>query len=57
MFVEQSAQQFGVLLVVSPADLPDAVEGAERAGVSLSSEHHRLVGVDEHCNVLKAQHV
>lgn len=52
MFVEQSTQEFGVLLVLSAADLADTEEGAESAGVPLSSKHHHLVGVDMHSNVL-----
>lgn len=52
MFVEQPTQEFGVLLVVSAADLANTVEGAEGAGVSLSSKHHHLVRVDMHSDVL-----
>lgn len=52
MFVKQSTQEFGVLLVVSAADFANAVEGAESAGISLSSKHHHLVRVDVHSNVL-----
>lgn len=55
MFVEQSTQEFRVLLVVSTADLANTVEGAECAGVSLSTKHHHLVRVDMHSNVLVGQ--
>lgn len=53
MFVEHSTQEFRVLLVVSTADLANTVERAESTGVSLSSEHHHLVRIDMHCNVLQ----
>lgn len=53
MFVEQSTQEFRVLLVVSTADLANTVERAECAGVSLSSEHHHLFRVYMHSNVLQ----
>lgn len=53
MFVEESTQEFGVLLVVSTADLADAVERAECTGVSLSSKHHHLVRVDVHSYILE----
>lgn len=52
MFVEQSTQEFGILLVFSGADLADTVEGADRAGVAIPSKHHHLVRVDIHSNVL-----
>lgn len=52
MFVEQSAQEFRVLLVLRTADLANTGEGAECAGVSLSPEHHCLVRVDVHGHVL-----
>lgn len=52
VFVQQSTQEFGVLLVVSTADLADAVKRAESTGVSLPSKHHQLVWVDVHSNVL-----
>lgn len=52
MFVEESTQEFGVLLVVRAADLANTVEGAECAGISFSSKHHHLVGVDVHGYVL-----
>lgn len=55
MFVEESTQEFRVLLVVSTTDLSNTVEGAERAGVSLSSKHHHLVRVDVHSNILVRQ--
>lgn len=55
MFVEQSTQEFRVLLVVSTADLANTVEGTECAGVSLSSEHHHLLSVDLNSNVLVRQ--
>lgn len=53
MFVEQSTQEFRVLLVVCTTDLANTVEGAEGAGVSFSSKHHHLVRVDMHSNVLE----
>lgn len=53
MFVEQSTQEFGVLLVVSTADLANTVERAECTGVSLSAKQHHLVRVDMHSNVLQ----
>lgn len=52
VFVQQSTQQLGVLLVVSSTDLADAVKRAESTGVSLPSKHHQLVWVDVHSNVL-----
>lgn len=52
VFVEQSTQQFRVLPVGSTADLANAVEEAECAGVSLPSKHHHLVRVDVHGYVL-----
>lgn len=52
MFVEQSTQELGVLLVVSSADLANTVEGADCAGVSLSPEHHHLFRVNKHSNIL-----
>lgn len=52
MFVEESTQEFGVLLVMRAADLANTVEGAECAGISFSSKHHHLVWVDAHSYVL-----
>ena len=52
VFVEQSTQELRVFLVLRTADLANTGERAECAGVSLSPEHHRLVRVDVHGNVL-----
>lgn len=53
MLVEQSTQEFRVLLVVCTADLANTVQGAECTRVSLSSKHHHLIRVDLHSNVLQ----
>ena len=52
MFVEQSTEEFRVLLVLRFADRANTGEGAECAGVSLSPERHCLVTVDVHDDVL-----
>lgn len=53
VFVEQSTQEIGILLVLSSTNFANTVKGAESAGVSFSSKHHHLVSVDMYSNVLK----
>lgn len=53
MFVEQPTQDFGVLLVLLSIDLPNTVQRAECTRIFLSTEHHRLIGVDLHSHILQ----
>lgn len=53
MFVEQSTQEFGVLLVFFTVDHPDTVQRAYGARIFLSTEHQHLVSVDLHSHVLQ----
>lgn len=53
VFVEQSTQEFGILLILSVTNFANTVKGAESTGVSFSSKHHHLVSVDVDSNVLQ----
>lgn len=53
VFVEQSTQEIGILLVLSSTNFANTMKGAESTGVSFSSKHHHLVSVDVYSNVLQ----
>ena len=53
MFVEQSTQEFRVLLILSSANFANTVKRAESTRVSFSTKHHHLVSVDVYSNVLQ----
>lgn len=50
---DQITEHLGVSLVLLPSYFADAVEAAERAGISGAPEGHHLVRYDVHSDVLR----
>lgn len=50
---DQITQHLGVSLVLLPSYFADAVEAAERAGISGATKGHHLVRYDVHSYVLR----